>query len=411
MLKLTKIRQQFERKPIDNIEAALLSELENIKFAIKPGAKIAIAAGSRGITNISDIVRITADFVKKQQANPFVIPAMGSHGGATKEGQKVVLASYGITEEYVGAEIKSSMEVVELPQADNPNRIFMDKFAYESNGIILINRIKAHTDYHGKYESGLVKMAVIGLGKHQQALEIHRFGVYGLKKLIPKTAEHIFASGKIIGGIALVEDAYHNTMLIRVLQTNDIMKQEPKLLKLSNENMPKLPVDEIDVLVVDRIGKNISGVGMDPNIIGRMRITGEPEPLSPDIKFIVVCDVTDESHGNALGMGLADVTTKKLFDKIDFQVTYENVYTSTFLERAKIPVVAERPEKALEFALRSCGPIPPEKQRIVRILDTLNLDEVYVSEAILSDISDKASVEVLGGYVDMFDTKGELTVF
>ncbi|MHC4124628.1 MAG: nickel pincer cofactor-dependent isomerase, group 22 [Planctomycetota bacterium] len=411
MLKLTKVRQHFKRRPIENIEAALLSELENVKSAINPGAKIAIAVGSRGITNISDIVRITVDFIKERGANPFVIPAMGSHGGATREGQKEVLADYGITEEFIGAEIKSSMEVVEIPQGDNPNRIFMDKFAYESDGVILINRVKAHTDYHGEYESGLVKMAVIGLGKHQQALEIHRFGVYGLKELIPKTAEHIFASGKIIGGIALVEDAYHSTMLIRALQANEIMKEEPKLLKLSNDNMPKLPAEKIDVLIVDRIGKNISGVGMDPNIIGRIRIIGESEPASPDIKSIIVCDVTDESHGNALGMGLANVTTKKLFNKIDFQVTYENVYTSTFLERAKIPVVAETPKEALGFALRSCGPVPQEKQRIVRILDTLNLDEVYVSEVILGEISDEALIEVFDGPVDMFDTKGELTVF
>ncbi len=410
-IKLIKIRQKFKSENIQDVKSALESELQRLTNVIKPGARIAVTVGSRGIANIYLIVKTTVEFLKYHGAIPFIVPAMGSHGGATASGQAEVLASYGITEENIGAPIQSSMEVVELPQGDCVNRVFMDRNAYESDGVILINRIKIHTDYHGIYESGLVKMCVIGLGKHSQALEIHRYGVYGLKELIPPTAKRIIATGKILAGIGIVENAYDETMLLRVLKAEEIMDEEPGLLAIAKANMPRLPVDEIDVLVCDRIGKNISGVGLDPNIIGRMKIRELPEPERPNIKSIVITDLTEESHGNANGMGLSDVMTKRLYEKIDFTATYENVYTSTFLERGKIPVIAETDERAFDFALRSCGLVPEGREMIVRIRDTLHLDELYVSKAVLERIINSDDIEVIGEPVEMFDKNGTLIPF
>ena len=409
--KLVKIHQRFNANQLADIETTLLDDLGQLKSTIPTSASIAIAVGSRGIANIAKIVKTTADFVKAQGAAPFIVPAMGSHGGATAPGQTQILKDYGITEASIGAPIRSSMEVASLPKGDSIVDVFMDRHAWQSDGVILINRIKPHTDYHGQYESGLAKMCVIGLGKHKQALAVHQHGVYGLKDLLPLTAKQILATGKILAGVGIVENAYDNTMAMRVLRADEIMTVEPELLETARANMPKLPVDKIDVLIVDRIGKDISGLGLDPNIIGRLQIHGQPEPTTPNIKAIIVCDLTDPSHGNALGMGLANVTTRKLYDKIDFAALNENVYTSGFLERAKVPVVAQNSEKALGFALRSCGPIPKEKLRIIRIHDTLHLGKLYVSGAILDELRQRDDIEVVGQAVDLFDSNGELAPF
>jgi hypothetical protein len=410
-IQVTKARQQFERPVIPDVPLAVQRELDRIGVAIEPKSRIAIAAGSRGIANIAAVIKAVVAHVKVQGAAPFIVPAMGSHGGATAEGQAEVLSSYGITERSVGAPIRSSMDVVELTQAGDPHRVFMDRHAYEADGVILVNRIKPHTDYHGTYESGLVKMSVIGLGKHRQALEIHSYGVHGLRELIPPTAERILATGKILFGIALVENAYDETMMVRALNAGEIMQAEPGLLDIAKAHMPRLPTDEIDVLIVDRLGKDISGCGMDPNIIGRIMIRGEVEPESPRIKSIVVTDLTDGTHGNALGIGLADVITRRLFDKINLPVMYENIVTSSFLERGKIPIIAQDAATAYAYARRSCGMIPPGRERIVRISDTLHLGEVYVSPAILDEIRDRADIQVLGKPVDLFDQAWELLPF
>jgi hypothetical protein len=410
-LRLAKVRQRFERPFLSDVSLALTRELNRVGPVIHPGARIAVAVGSRGIADSAEIVKTTVGFLKKQGAVPFIIPAMGSHGGATAPGQAEVLRSYGITESYVEAPIHSSMDTVELTREGDPHRVFMDRHAYESDGVILINRVKPHTDYHGRYESGLVKMSVIGLGKHDQALEMHSFGVYGLRELIPPTAERILGTGKVICGIAIVENAYDETMLVKVLNADEIMQEEPRLLEIAKGNMPRLPVEEIDTLIVDRLGKDVSGCGIDPNIIGRILIRGEPEPESPRIKSIIVTDVTAGSHGNALGIGLADVTTRRLFDKIDFPAMYENIVTSSFLERGKIPIIAADDATAYAYARRSCGRLPPGGERVVRILDTLHLGEVYVSRAVLDEIGGRPDIEVLGEPVEVFGKGGELVPF
>jgi hypothetical protein len=408
---LIKIRQQFRNNSITDIQGTISNELAKINPLIKPGSRIAIAVGSRGIRNIAIIVKEIVQFVKDHGALPFIVPAMGSHGGATAEGQEAILEGYGISEKGVGAPVISSMEVVELPQGDSPVKVYMDMNAAESDGVILINRIKPHTDYHSTYESGLVKMSVIGLGKERQASAIHSYGVYGLSHMIPMVASQILLSGKILAGIALVEDAYDNTMVIKCLKADDFFEQEPKLLEIAKSSMPSLPVKDIDVLVVDKMGKDISGVGMDPNIIGRIKIYGQPEPLEPAIKSIVVHELTEGSHGNAIGVGLADMITKKLYDQIDFSATYTNAITSGFLERVKIPFVAKNDNDAFEIALRSCGYIEPGKEKIVRIKSTLSLDEIYVSHAVMDLLNGSAGIEQISGVVDLFNDENEFSGF
>jgi len=336
---------------------------------------------------------------------------MGSHGGATAQGQADILAGYGISEATVGAAVRSSMDVVELPRGDSACRLFMDRHVYESDGAILINRIKPHTDFHGRYESGLMKMALIGLGKLEGARAVHDFGIYGLRELIGPGAAQVLSSGKILAGIGLVENAFHQTLHVEVLTADAIAREEPRLLALAKRHMPRLPVNDVDVLVVDRMGKDISGVGIDPNITGRIGVAGQHDPAAPRVTAMMVCDLTGETHGNAIGVGLADVITRRLFAGIDYGATYGNVITSSFLERGKIPIVADTDRDAFEIALRSCGHLAEGRARIVRILDTLHLEEVYVSPALIDELSKEPGCEVLAAGPDLFDDEGRLTPF
>ena len=409
MPRLIKVRQFFNRERIEDIEGRVKEEITKRGISIKPGAEIAIAVGSRGIRNIDRIVKATVEKIKDLGGKPFIVPAMGSHGGATPEGQKRLLESYGVREDYIGAPIMSSMEVIELPSDGLENRVFMDKFAYSADGTIIINRIKPHTDFHGEVESGLLKMCVIGLGKHKQAIEIHRFGTYGLKHLIPSTAERIIRYGNIIFGLGIVENAYDETMIIEGVRPEEFKEADKRLLDIARENMPSLPVDKLDLLVVDEIGKEISGSGMDTNIIGRMYIDGEPEPEKPKIARIVVTDLTEKTHGNAIGLGLADFITRKLFDKIDFDATYQNVITSTFILRGKIPIIARDSRTAIEWALKTCGPIEIPDARVIRIKNTLTLSELYASRSVLAEIKDK--VEIIGDFLEICNEEGELVDF
>jgi hypothetical protein len=403
----TKVRQQFPREILADIEATVHAQV-TAKLQIAPGARIALTVGSRGIANIARLAKAVAEAVKACGGAPFIIPAMGSHGGATAEGQREILASYNVTEEAMGCPIHSSMEVVELDSTGLEMKIFMDKFGYESDGVILLNRIKPHTAFHGDYESGLVKMSVIGLGKQRLADEIHRFGVYGLTTIMPAAARRILATGKIVLGVGIVENAYDETAIIEALTPAEILTREPELLALAKQRMPSFPLRDIDVLIVDQLGKNISGSGMDPNIIGRMKIPGTPEPDYPKTKVIVVTDITEASHGNACGIGLADVTTRRLADKVDWDATYMNAVTSGFYEHSMLPVVAATDQQAFEWGIRaSHDPYAPKK--IVRITDTLHVSEMYVSEAALNEVRDR--VEIISAPLNLFDAQGSLIAF
>jgi hypothetical protein len=409
-LRLHKAEVRFDRPIVADIETTVARQIKPALFGSRKN--IAIAVGSRGIANIARIVKQTVRSLHDFGLSPFIIPAMGSHGGATAEGQAQVLASYGVTEREIGCPVRSSMEVLSLPSEGLPHALYMDRSAFEADGIVLINRIKPHTDFHGPYESGLVKMSVIGLGKELQAVAIHDFGVHGLRDLVPKAAARILDLGKIVAGIAIVENAYDETAQIELVPANQILAREPALLEDARKNMPRFPVHEIDVLIVDELGKNISGSGMDTNIIGRIYIPGEPEPSTPRIRSIIVDDVTSESHGNATGLGLADVITRRFYSKIDFPVTYRNIITSSFLERGKTPVIAETAREAFQIAMRSCGKIAPDTERVVRIRNTLQLSEIYVSSAIARHAGEcPLDIDVSENATELFTAKGDLVPF
>lgn len=373
------------------------------------GKRIAVTAGSRGIRNIALVLRTVVAALRARGACPFLVPAMGSHGGATAPGQVEVLESLGVTEAYCGAPIESSMEVVPLGTAGEGVPVYMDRHAHHADGIVLVNRVKAHTDFHGRWESGLMKMSVIGLGKQTQALALHGLGMYGLREVVPQVARFVLGSGKILCGLALVENAYDETAHIEALLPDQIPDREPDLLALSKRWMPRLPVDDIDLLIIDEMGKNFSGTGMDTNLIGRMRILGEPEPASPRVKYLLVRDLSEATHGNAAGIGLADLTTRRLFEKIDIRVTNENVATATTLARAAIPIVLDNDRAAVETALRANWGVAPEAARIVHIANTLDVEHVRVSEALRGEVQDAECFEILGDRQPLrFDPEGGL---
>ena len=372
--------------PESEIAGRVHDEFHGISSQLKPGMRIGVAVGSRGIAGLSSIVKAVIVQLHSIGCQPFIFPAMGSHGGATAAGQTEVLKSYGITEVHCGCPIQSSMEVVTLSDTGLPFPVYMDRFAWESDGVILINRVKPHTDFRGEFESGLMKMAVIGLGKEAQATEIHRYGVHGLKDLMPQAAHVVLASGKIIAGLGIVENALDTTAEIRVAAARAIPDMERELLALARTLFPKLPTDRLDLLVLDRIGKDISGTGMDTNVVGRIRIPGEPEPESPNIRHIHISDLSDASHGNATGLGLADTITRKLFDKMDHNVTRTNIFTSGFLERGKIPFIADDDRHALNVSLRTMNIHNPSKLRAIRVRDTLHLYDFLATRPVLDEL-------------------------
>jgi hypothetical protein len=396
-----KIRQSFPSRKIADLSDAVRRELSALDLRLKPGARIAIGIGSRGIANLAPLAKELIAFLKAKGAQPFVVPAMGSHGGATAEGQAEILAGLGITEAVLGVPIVSSMEVAEIPAPGLSHKLFMGRNAFAADGVVLLNRIKPHTDFHGPYESGLVKMSVVGLGNHEQAKIMHGLGVGGLRDLIPLAAKQVFATGKILFGLAVVEDAHDDTMRVRAMKPEAILAEEPELLRLAVASMPKLPADRIDILIVDTMGKNLSGTGMDTNIIGRIRVKGAPEPESPQIGAIIVDDLSPESHGNALGVGLADIITRNLFDKIDFKAMYANVVTTTFLERGKTPIVADGLAQAFDIALRTAGGRPFDQLRVIRVGNTLHLEEMHVSPALYREMAGR--VELLSEIGDILN--------
>lgn len=411
-MKVTRIVQRFPEDSLPDVAAALRAELQALEPAVRgriAGARVAVAVGSRGMAELATLVRVLVSWLKEKGAAPFVIPAMGSHGGGTAEGQRELLRGYGVEERTIGAPVVSSLDVVELDSQGLGNRVFLDAAAAGADGVVILNRIKPHTDFHGPVESGLLKMCVLGLGKHRAALEMHGFGVEGLRTRIGPSALRVLEQGRILFGVGVVENARDRPRLVRALLPADIPREEPDLLRLARASMARLPVRELDVLVVDELGKDVSGTGMDTNVIGRMRIPGEPEPESPRIRRIVLLGLTPATHGNALGMGLADFVTRRLYQSIDFPATYENVLTSSFLERGMVPLVASTPREAVEWALRSCGrAIEGREIRLARIRSTLRLEELWVSDAVKRELASDKRVEVEPDSAELLREDGEL---
>lgn len=411
---VVKVRQEFPRPCIEDIEGTLRQRCakEEISSRLSPGMSVAITAGSRGIANISDVVRSLVAVVREAGAEPFIVPAMGSHGGATADGQQELLAGFGITEQECGAPVRSSMEVVELGETKSGVTVYMDRLASEADGVILAGRIKPHTDFHADFESGLMKMASIGLGKHAQALALHAHGVTGIRDYMVETAEAVLGSGHVLFGVGLVENAYEEIAALEAIPPGKIPQREPELLAEAARLMPKLPVEDLDILFVDEMGKDYSGTGMDTNVLGRFKILGVAEPESPRIKYVVVGDLSARSHGNALGVGLADFTTRRLADEVDARVTNENVLTSTFVERAKLPMTLESDLAAIQAALRCNWGVPPEEARFARVPNTLELEYVYLSESLLEEARAKEGVEVIGEPEELaFDEEDNLLAF
>lgn len=386
--RMFRAKQTFPRKVItpEAIPTIVEQQIAQEPFAskIKPGMSIAITAGSRGIANVAVITRAVVDAVKRRGANPFIVPAMGSHGGATAEGQLEVLASYGITPEAMGCSIRSSMEVVELGVSDTGLPVYMDKNAYESDGVIISCRLKPHNAFRGKVESGPCKMMAVGLGKQKGAERVHSDGMGKIGENILSIAKVMLEKGPILFAIPCMENAYDETCHIEAIDAGDILTREPELLKIAFLNMPSLLVGECDVLVVDEIGKNYSGTGVDPNITG----TFSTEYAHGGVKVQRTCflDLSEESHGNALGVGLANAITKRFFDKIDPEKMYPNCLTSTVLASARIPCAVYSDKEAIQLCIRTCNGIDPSNVRIIRIANSLHIDHIMLSESYYEDV-------------------------
>ncbi|WP_188399763.1 lactate racemase domain-containing protein [Sporomusa sp. GT1] len=370
------------------------------------GKKIGVLSGSRGICNIKEIVKHVVCLLQAAGAEVVVLPAMGSHGGATAEGQKAVLADYGITEEYLGVPIVSGMKVEQVGNV-NGHPVYVDKNAMTLDGVVPVNRVKAHTDFHGPHESGVVKMLTIGIGKRAQAEAVHRHGIRGLRELIPKVSAVVQKRIPLIAAVAIVENKFDETAIIEVLGADNIFAREQELLVLSKKLLPQIPFDNLDVLVVQEMGKNISGVGIDPNVTKRMRIEEViDEPGGP--KRIVALDLTKESGGNAVGLGIPDVITERLYNKVDFKKTYINTITSGFLERCFVPVKMPDDYQAVRVALKTCGrAVNWDSARIVFIKNTLSLSEMYISPALIKEIPTEYVVENTA-VTEVFNSNGNL---
>jgi hypothetical protein len=394
-----RIRQRFDDTRVEDIRETVKAELGGLSWsAIRPGDRVAITAGSRGITDIAQILEAIVEFFRSIGAEPFLFPAMGSHGGATAEGQVAMLAQLGVTEVSVNAPIVSSMVAEEIGFTENGVPVFVDQNALSADHIVVVNRIKSHTKFKAPIESGLMKMMAIGMGKLKGAELYHKAAVpYTFYKIITEAARMVLAKTPVICAVAILENAYGQTAKISALKPAEIESREKDLLHLSKKMMAKLPFNEIDLLIVDEMGKDISGVGIDPNITGRNRDLLGVFPHPVDVKRLFVRDLTDKSKGNATGIGLADITTQRLVDKIDYAATYKNCITGLSPEKAAVPMHFGNDRNAIEVALGCVGLVSAAKSKIVRIKNTLRLDILEVSEAYAETLQQRPDLEIMTG--------------
>jgi hypothetical protein len=405
---MLRLRQTFPRPRITDIPDAVARSLQAAALPIKRGDTVAVGAGSRGIANVDAVVGAAVRWLRDLGARPFVFPAMGSHGGGTAEGQLSVLEHYGITEATMACPVRATMDVTQLGEALGLP-VWLDRYAAEADWIGLVNRIKPHTDFKGSIESGLFKMMTIGLGKWKGAVQYHRANVsHGYETVITAVGREMLAKARIAFGIGLVENGYDETATIEAFNARDLEAGERRLLKNAREWMARLPFSPIDVLIVEQIGKNISGSGMDTNVIGRPTNPFEPFPADPKILWIVALDITEESYGNATGLGNADFTTRRLVDKIDMKATLINCITACAPWGARIPATYETDREAIETALDCIGLTSPERARVVRIKNTLVLGELDVSEAFAADVARRSDLTIVGEAPLRFDGAGRL---
>lgn len=410
-LKLIKIHQKFDPEKLNNIPEVISKEFERIQLdrKIKPGMKIGITVGSRGIDNLQLIIKNIIFKIKKRKGVPFLLTAMGSHGGATAEGQRQVLAGYGITEKSMEVPIKATMDTIQLDRLENGLPVYFDKIAYNTDGIIVVNRVKVHTAFKAELESGLHKMLSVGLGNHKGAKLVHSLGIKGIRDYMVEFAKIILKKAPILAGFAILENAYDETFKIVGAKIEEFTQVEKELLKECKQILPKLPVKNIDILIIQEMGKNISGTGMDTNVIGGIKDFKKGEYEPPQIKKILVLDLSPETHGNALGIGMAHMITKRLYKKIDIKETNTNTITTTFLDRARIPMVFDTDKEAMEIGLQTIWNLPGTKPRIIIIKNTLKLDQMYVTEPIWEEIKSEKNITSSRDWEEInFDNSGNL---
>jgi hypothetical protein len=395
---------------LDDLSGSISESLRGLGLAPEKlrGKRVAVAVGSRGIASLEEIVGAVCGWLKAQGARPFIFPAMGSHGGATAEGQRKILEEYGVTEAALGVEIRSSMESVFLGTTPEGFRAFIDRNAWESDGVVVINRIKPHTDFSGKIESGLLKMITIGMGKLEGATEGHRQSwKHGFEMTIRAVSGKVLASGKILFGVGVVENELHQIAAVRAALPEDLAAQEESTLQLARTLVPRIPFSAFHLLVVDEMGKNVSGTGMDTKVIGRG--VELPPGEAPAISMIYVRDLTPESGGNAIGMGYADVIHERLYRKIDFQKTYLNARTALNPAAGRLPVRLPSDREALDLLLGHLGSPEPAEQRVIRVRNTLSLDRIALSPALAGEASSLARWRLSEEtYPADFDSAGDL---
>lgn len=407
----SRVRRHRDQPQVDDVPGATVDALGDISALddLPDGAEVAVTAGSRGIHDVVAVLATAVAELQDRGYEPFVMPAMGSHGGATAEGQLEALEALGITPERVGCEFRSSMDVREVGTDADGRPVFAAVDALEADAVLLVNRVKPHTDYSGDYESGLCKMAVVGLGKHRGAEEMHNAALArGFPQVVPERARILLETTPVVGGIAILENARERTADVVGVPAGDVMDREPRLLERARELLPTLPVDDLDLLVVREFGKDVSGTGLDTNVVGRQWFHGQPEPDAVEVTRIYVRSLTPASHGNALGVGLADFVHRKVVEAIDFGDTYVNIATSGEPRRAKLPFVVPADETVFKLAPSTTGVADPADLRVAIVANTLEPDDLLVSEPVAAELRDRPDVTVGDAERLRFDADGEL---
>lgn len=407
--RIAPVRQRFPAPELGDLTAAVDAELgrPGVGDAIRPGMRVAVAVGSRGVARIAEITAALIAALRRRGAEPFLVPAMGSHGGATAAGQVEVLARLGVTEASAGCPIRSSMEVVEVGRLPGGLPVLVDRNAHEADGIVVVNRVKPHTSFRGPSESGLVKMIAVGLGKQKGADACHALGMGRMAEHVVAMAGVAIARERFLFGLASVENAYDRPMLLAAVPARDILARDRELLSLARANMPRIPFDPMDVLVVDRMGKEFSGTGMDPNITGRYSTPYASG--GPQVGKLAVLDLSEATHGNGLGVGLADFATRQLVGRLDLDAMLANALTSTVVAPVRIPATLATEREAIQAAVKTCGAPDRARVRLVRVRNTLHLADLWIAESLVPEAQANPAIELRGEPEPMrFDEAGRL---
>ena len=408
---LTPLRQTTPQPVVADVAAEVRRQWAGSRFVqrLKRGSKVGVAVGSRGITNLFTMVRTTLDCLRERGAEPFVVAAMGSHGGATAEGQRQLLAEYGVSEAKLGVPVKTDMTAVQIGTNSWGEPVFWDKNALAADAVVTVSRVKPHTDFRGRFESGILKMLVIGLGKRDGASQHHRWGFRGLRDMLPETAKVVLDKTPFAAGLAILENAHEQTARLQVVDRDDVLAVEPGLLEEARRLMGRLPFDQLDLLVIGEIGKNYSGAGIDPNVVGRLLIEGEPDFEKPKITRICCLDLSPESHGNGTGVGIADLTTDRLLASIDPVPFRMNNLTACFLRRSQLPFAFPTDRACIECGVETCWQPNVEQLRMAVIPNTLELAELWVSPPLVAEAKKNPHLEVTGpGQALAFNAAGNV---